>query len=134
VALVSNTSRSDTTHIDDVGFITSVVGQGLHTTNVIDPNAHSLIQATSTANAGQTDQSTFAANASSAYTNSMGGVVSFDVSNDALTGAPAVVATYGSGKRLTINLTGSSSMAISPLAPPSGTTGVINCPLCAKWN
>jgi hypothetical protein len=58
----------------------------------------------------------------------MGGVVSFDVSGDALTPAPAIAASYGSGtKTLSIGVTAGSALDISPLAPPSGSTGVTNC-------
>ncbi|EDY17116.1 hypothetical protein CfE428DRAFT_5298 [Chthoniobacter flavus Ellin428] len=99
-----------------------------HTTNVVDPNGHTLVQGTSTANAGQTDQTTFAPAVASAFTNHMGGVVSFDVSGDALTSAPAIAASYGGGtKTLSIGLTAGSALDISPLAPPSGTAGVTNC-------
>jgi hypothetical protein len=55
-------------------------------------------------------------------------VVNFDVSGDALTAAPAIVANYSSNaKTLSIGVTANSALAISPLAPPSGTTGVTNC-------
>ena len=103
-------------------------GPTFHTTNVLDTNGHTLVQGTSTANAGQTDQTTFASAVSSAYTNQMGGVVSFDVVGDALTSAPAIVANYASGaKALSIGLTAGSALDVSPLAPPSGTAGVTNC-------
>jgi hypothetical protein len=103
-------------------------GPSFHTTNVVDPNGHTLVQATSTSNADQTDQTTFATNVATAYTNGFGGVVNFDVSGDALTTAPAIVANYASNaKTLTIGLTTNSALAISPLAPPSGTAGVTNC-------
>jgi len=103
-------------------------GPSFHTTNVIDPNGHTLVQATSTSNADQTDQATFGPNVATAYTNGFGGVVNFDVSGDTLTSAPAIVANYASNtKTLTIGITTNSALAISPLAPPSGTTGVINC-------
>jgi len=107
---------------------TGNTGPTCHTTNVLDSNGHTLIQATSTSNANQTDQSTFATNVAAAYSSNMGGVVSFDVSGDALTTAPALVASYGSGsKLLSMGLTASSALDISPLAPPSGTAGVTNC-------
>ncbi len=103
-------------------------GPTCHTTNVLDPNGHTLVQATSTANAGQTDQATFATAVSSAFSNNAGGVVSFDASGDALTSAPAIVATYAAGaKSLSIGLTSGSALDVSPLAPPSGTAGVTNC-------
>lgn len=127
VSLGSNTTRGSTTYIDDVGFITSVVGAKFHTTNVINPNNHTLIQATSTANVGQTNQAIFATNVATAYANNLGGVVNFDVANDDLTSGPAMIAMYGSGKTLNIGLTAGSALAISPLAPPSGATGAINC-------
>jgi hypothetical protein len=104
------------------------LGPTFHTTNVLDPNGHTLLQATSTANAGQTDQATFASAVSAAYTNNTGGVVSFDVSGDGLTSAPAMVANYAAGaKALNIGLNAGSALDISPLAPPSGTAGVTNC-------
>jgi len=103
-------------------------GPTVHTTNVLDTNSHALVQATSTANAGQTDQTTFAANVSTAFANGAGGVVNFDGSGDALTSAPAMAATYdGGAKSLSIGLTAGSALDISPLAPPSGTAGVTNC-------
>ena len=102
-------------------------GPSFHTTNVVDPNGHTLIQATSTGTANQTDQSTFATNVSSAYSNNLGGVVNFDVTGDGLDTVPAINANYGGGKTLAIALTGSSVVDISPLAPPSGTAGVTNC-------
>jgi hypothetical protein len=103
-------------------------GPSFHTTNVVNSNAHTLIQATSTANADQSDQTTFATNVATAYSNGYGGVVNFDVSGDALTAAPAIVANYSSNaKTLSIGVTANSALAISPLAPPSGTTGVTNC-------
>ena len=104
------------------------VTPGFHTTNVIDPNAHTLLQGTSTANAGQTDQTTFASAVGAAYANNLGGVVNFDVTGDALTTAPAMVAKYAGGaKTLSIGLTAGSALDISPLAPPSGTAGLTNC-------
>jgi hypothetical protein len=126
VSLVSDSTVPGTTNIDDVGFITSVVGT-FHTTNVIDPNGHTLVQATSDSVADQTNQSAFSTNVATAYGNNMGGVVDFDVPGDALTAAPAIVAKYGSGKTLSIRLTGSSALAVSPLQPPSGTSGTTNC-------
>lgn len=103
-------------------------GPTFHTTNVVDPNGHTLVQGTSTANAGQTDQPTFAAAMTTAYTNKLGGVVNFDVSGDGLSSAPAIVANYGNNtKSLTIGLTAGSALDISPLAPTSGTAGVTNC-------
>lgn len=103
-------------------------GNSFHTTNVLDSNSHTLLQATSTANAGQTDQATFAASVATAYANGFGGVVDFDVAGDALTTDPAIVANYASGaKTLTIGLTAGSALAAAPLAPPSGTTGATNC-------
>jgi hypothetical protein len=103
-------------------------GPTFHTTNVLDTNSHTLVQGTSTANVGQTDQATFASNVASAYANNAGGVVSFDVSGDALTTAPAIVANYAGGaKSLSIGLTTGCFVDVSPLAPPSGTAGVNNC-------
>jgi len=103
-------------------------GPSFHTTNVVDPNGHTLVQATSTSNPDQTDQPTFATHVATAYSSGYGGVVNFDVAGDALTSAPAIVANYASSaKTLSIGIMTNSALAISPLAPPSGTTGVTNC-------
>lgn len=99
-----------------------------HTTNVLDPNGHTLLQGTSTTNAQQTDQTTFAAAVSTAFTNKLGGVVNFDVAGDALSPAPAIVAQYGNNtKTLAIGVTAGCALDVSPLAPPSGGAGVTNC-------
>lgn len=98
------------------------------TTNALDTNSHTLVQATSTSNANQTDQTTFASAVATAYSSGYGGVVQFGISGEALTPAPALVATYASGaKSLSLGLTTNSSLAISPLQPSSGPTGVTNC-------
>jgi hypothetical protein len=96
------------------------------TTNVLDTNAHTLLQGTSTLTANQTSQTAFASAVSTAYSSGFGGVIQFNTSGEMLTSAPAIVAQYGS-KTLTIGLTTSSTLAISPLQPSSGPTGVTNC-------
>ena len=97
------------------------------TTNALDTNAHTLVQATSASTADQTDQTTFASAMTTAYSSGYGGVMQFDISGETLTTAPAMVATYASGaKTLSIGLTANSALAISPLQPSSGTTGVTN--------
>jgi hypothetical protein len=98
------------------------------TTNVLDTNSHTLVQATSTSNADQTNQTTFASNMTTAYANGDGGVIEFDLSGEELTSGPALVAAYASNaKTLSIGVTTNSSLAISPLAPSSGSSGVTNC-------
>jgi len=98
------------------------------TTNVLDTNAHTLVQGTSTSTAGQTNQSTFASAMTTAYNSGFGGVVEFNTSGEMLTSAPAMVAMYGSGaKTLSIGLTTNSALAISPLQPSSGPSGATNC-------
>ena len=102
-------------------------GPSFHTTNVVDPNGYTQIQGTSSGTAHQTDQTAFSTNVATAYSANMGGVVNFDVAGDALTSAPAIVANYGGSKSLSIAVTGSSALAVSPLNPPSGTSGTTNC-------
>lgn len=126
VALVSNTSRADTTHIDDVGFITSAVAS-MQATNVINPNGHTLVQGTSVANANQTNSATFSSNVAAAFSANMGGVVNFDAAGGGLGSGPALIANYGGGKSLNVGLNAGCALDISPLAPPSGPTGSVNC-------
>ena len=98
------------------------------TTNVLDTNAHTLVQETSTLTADQTNQTAFASAMTTAYSSGFGGVIQFDVSGETLTSGPAMVAQYASGaKTLSIGLTASSALAISPLQPSSGPTGSTNC-------
>jgi hypothetical protein len=98
------------------------------TTNVLDTNAHTLVQATSTLTANQTNQTAFASAMTTAYGSGFGGVIEFNISGETLTSAPAMGAQYGSGaKTLSIGLTTNSALAISPLQPSSGPTGATNC-------
>jgi len=98
------------------------------TTNVLDTNAHTLVQETSTLTANQTNQTAFASAMTTAYSSGFGGVIEFNIAGETLTSAPAMVAMYASGaKTLSIGLTTNSALAISPLQPSSGPTGVTNC-------
>jgi hypothetical protein len=98
------------------------------TTNVLDTNSHTLVQATSTATLDQTNQTAFASAMTTAYGSGYGGVIEFNISGEELTAAPAMVAQYASGaKTLSIGLTTNSSLAISPLQPSSGPAGSTNC-------
>ena len=97
------------------------------TTNVVDANGYTQVQATSTSIADQTNQTTFASNLATAFSDNFGGVAELYSSSGTLTSAPALVASYGGGKTLTIGLTTGTTLATSPLDPPSGTDSEINC-------